>query len=93
MTAECCLENLNTLIRCRQEYTNYVVDEVLKTDNFQTYKEKQKAFIHGIVIELLITAYKNGYDKEKILEYIKDKRDSQSPKTKKLANKYIKILI
>ena len=34
MTAQCCLESLNTLIKYRPEYTNYVIDEVLKTDNF-----------------------------------------------------------
>ena len=93
MTAECCLENLHKIVKYRQEYTNNIIDEVLQTTNFQIYKEKQKAFLHGVVIELLITAYKNGYDIEKIKKFVNDKKDSPSPKTKKIANKYNKILV
>lgn len=92
MTAECCLKNLKQIIKSRKEYTGVITEEVMQADNFLRYKKKQQELIYSFVIELLEEAFENGFCRDQIFEYVSGKRESISPKTKKMANQLHKRL-
>lgn len=93
MTAECCLKCLEEILTSRTEYTACIMDEVFRKGSFMNFSEKQRELIYSHVLKLSEVAYHNGYDRNQISDFILARKNSISPKTRKIANSLYKSLL
>ncbi len=89
MTAHKCIQNTAKILESKYELTGDIIDILLDVDNRCDFPLKQKALLKSGVIELFINFYGQIKDKERVNEFVKDELGSISPKTRKMAKKFM----
>lgn len=90
MTAQCCVQNIEKILRARKDLIDPIIDVLLQIDDDPFYPPKQNALLGYDVLVVLDAAYASYYHKEMIHSFIKASKNSLSPKTKKKAVQLIK---
>ncbi|MBI4814606.1 MAG: hypothetical protein HY802_10195 [Methanobacterium sp.] len=89
MTARKCVQNTAKILESKGELTGDIINILLDVDNRCDFPLKQKALLKSDVIELFINFYWQINDNERVNEFVKDELDSISPKTRKVAKKFM----
>lgn len=89
MTARKCIQNTAKILESKGELTGDIIDILLDVDNRCDFPLKQKALLKSDVIELFINFYRQINDKEGVNEFVKYELGSISPKTRKMAKKFM----
>lgn len=90
MTAECFVKNLKKVVVYKPEYEESLVTLLLDVDNRCSYTVKQKELLKSIIIEFFDLVYEKTLYQEKILSFVNDQVGSISPKTRKIAQNFLK---
>lgn len=85
MTAQCCVKNIEKIIKARKDLVPPIVDVLLQIDDDPFYPPKQNALLKYDVLVVLDAAYASYRQKEKIHTFIQASKESLSPKTRKKA--------
>ncbi len=89
MTAEFCVKNCAIIASVKEQLLERIINRLLILETDNPFPEKQKAVMMSFIIEgleLIVNRYPN---KEKLLEFVKRQISSISPKTKKIAKKFL----
>jgi hypothetical protein len=89
MTARKCIQNTAKILESKGELTRDIINILLDVDNRCDFPLKQKVLLKSDVIELFINFYRQINDKKRVNEFVKDELDSISPKTRKMAKKFM----
>jgi len=87
MTAECCINNLKTILISKEEFIYKVVNTLLRIDKITSYTIKQTELLKSIVLEVFSIVYYKVDNKSEIDKFIDECLTSISPKTRKTAKK------
>jgi len=87
MTASHVALNSSKIILNKPELQDKIIDILLNIENI--HQGRQKELIKAYVIETLRKVYPEIKDKEKVMNFIKEQRNSSSPKTRDLAACFI----
>ena len=87
-----CVRYLKAIIRNKPEYQNQIINELLEHRKKTSFKEKQEALLEYEILEIFEDNYAKLENKDKITEFIKDRQNSISPKTKKKSKEIMKKL-
>lgn len=90
MTARKCVQNTAKILESKGELTDNITDILLDVDERCDFSLKQKALLKSDIIELFYKFYEQINYKEQVNEFVKDELDSISPKTRKMAKKFMK---
>jgi len=71
------------------ELTGDITDILLDVDKRCDFPLKQKALLKSDIIQLFYKFYGQINDKKRVNEFVKDELNSISPKTRKVAKKYM----
>lgn len=88
MTAAHLAGNSGKIAKAKSNLQSKITDKLVNIDN--TYRGRQKELIKSYIIEAFDEYYEVSEDKEKIIEFVKKQLDSDSPKTKKKAEEFLK---
>ena len=89
MTARKCVENTAKILESKAELTEDITDILLDVNNRCDFPLKQIALLKSDIIELFYKFYGQINDKEQVNEFVKEELNSLSPKTRKLAKKFM----
>ncbi|WP_321423335.1 hypothetical protein [uncultured Methanobacterium sp.] len=89
MTARKCVQNTAKILESESELTEDITDILLDVDKKCDFALKQKALLKSDIIELFYKFHKQINDKEQVNEFVKEELNSVSPKTRKVAKKYM----
>jgi hypothetical protein len=89
MTARKCVQNTGKILESKAELTEDVTDVLLDVDRRCDFSLKQIALLKSDVIELFYKFYGQINNKEQVNEFVKEELNSVSPKTRKVAKKYM----
>jgi len=80
--------NSGKIAKAKPALQTRVTERLLNID--KTHSGKQKDLIKGYAIEAFSEYFEEVTNKDKILEFIKNQQNSKSPKTRKLAEEFLK---
>ena len=89
MTARKCVESTGKIMESKVELTGDITDILLDVDKRCDFPLKQKALLKSDIIQLFYKFYGQINDKKRVNEFVKDELNSISPKTRKVAKKYM----
>ncbi len=81
---------LKIIIRNKPEHRNRIIEELLGHRNKSRYTERQEALLEYEILEILDEYYGTLPGKDRIDAYIRERKNSDSPKTRKKARELIK---
>jgi hypothetical protein len=76
------------IVKAKPKLETKITDKLLNIDKIR--RGKQKELIKGYAIESLSKYFENAKDKNKIIKFVKDQLESESPKTRKKAKEFLK---
>jgi hypothetical protein len=89
MTARKCIENTGKIMESKVELTGDITDILLDVDKRCDFPLKQKALLKSDIIQLFYKFYEQINNKKRVNEFVKDELNSISPKTRKVAKKFM----
>ncbi len=85
MSAECCVKNLERILRVRNDLIDSVIDILLSPKILTNYTVKQNELLKYHILKLIVSVYSQAFNKEKLNKFIIECSKSSSPKTSKYA--------
>jgi len=76
------------IIKARPNFEEKITNMLLNID--EIHKGKQKELIKAYVIEVFFDYYDDIKNKEKIIDFVNNQLDSDSPKTRKMAKDFLR---
>ena len=89
MTAECCLKNSFIIATLKENLLEKIVIILLNLEVKNHYSEKQAALMMGFIIEGLNQIFDKYAEKKSLLDFVRRHLESISPKTRKIARKFL----
>ena len=89
MTARKCVESTGKIMESKAELTEDIINILLDVDKRCDFPLKQKALLKSDIIQLFYKFYNQINNKKRVSEFVKDEMNSTSPKTRKVAKKFM----
>ena len=89
MTARKCVQNTGKILESKGELTGNITDILLDVDKRCDFPLKQKALLKSDIIEVFYKFYGQINNRKQVNEFVKEELNSVSPKTRKVAKKYM----
>lgn len=89
MTSRCCIKNSSKIMLNKPELMGKIVVYLIDLINSCNYPIKQKELLISDIIEVFDAIYDKYNSKVELMNFIRDKTASRSPKTRKMAKGFI----
>lgn len=89
MTAECCLKNLKKILDHKPDYEESVINRLISIPDHSPYTEKQEALMVSLIIDVFDGLVDHSPFKEDMINFVRQHKDSISPKTRKRAKMFL----
>ncbi|MCO5381522.1 MAG: hypothetical protein NHB15_04965 [Methanosarcina barkeri] len=89
MTSRCCIKNSSKILLNKPELMKKIIVHFINLADSCNYPIKQKELLISDIIEAFDTIYDKYDNKAELMNFVRDKTTSVSPKTRKAAKEFI----
>jgi len=89
MTSRCCIKNSSKILLNKPELMKKIIVYFINSADSCNYPIKQKELLISDIIEAFDTIYDKYDNKVELMDFVRDKTTSGSPKTRKAAKEFI----